>query len=307
MGSIPALFGSTDPTADPFYINVRTSNHPRAMQVREHCERMWAIYHRYADPQFLAEFPRRFHDRWFEMYLTVTLLQQGAQVQKTRPPGPDILVADEGRRIWVEAVCASGGEPGRPDSVAQPQFVPGRTVVTDAGYEEWDKIALRIRNSIEKKREAYAEYLRVGIVTADDLLVIAVNLDKIPGATLDTQKYILRALFGVGDLQVVINRESREIVGHHNQELISITKSKGAKVGTQPLVDGSMPTISAVLVSEFNAMSAAEKEFIDLTIFPNLTATNPWPQRALLFDEWVFQDKGPGGWDGELSKANPKV
>jgi len=93
---------STDPTADPFYINVRTSNHPRAMQVREHCERMWAIYHRYADRQFLAEFPRRFHDRWFEMYLTVTLLQQGAQVQKTRPPGPDVLVADEGRRIWVE-------------------------------------------------------------------------------------------------------------------------------------------------------------------------------------------------------------
>jgi hypothetical protein len=266
---------------------------------------MWAIYHRYSDPQFLAEFSRRFHERWFEMYLTVTLLRQGAQVQTTQPPGPDILVANEGRWIWIEAVCASGGEPGRPDSIAQPQFVPGRTIVTDAGYEEWDKIALRIRNSIEKKRAAYAEYLRRGIVTPDDLLIIAVNIDKIPGATLDTRKYILRSLFGVGNLQVVINRESREIVGSHNQELISITKSKGATVGTQPFVDGSMPSISAALVSEFNAMSAAEKDFIDLTIFPNLTATNLWPQGGLPLDQWVFQDKGPDGWDGELSKVNP--
>jgi len=306
MSSIPDLFGSTDPNADPFTTTLWTSDNPRAVQVRQHCKRMWEIYHRYADPQFLAEIPRRFHDRWFEMYLTVTLLRQGAQVQKTQPPGPDILVAHEGRRIWIEAVCASGGEPGRPDSIAEPEFVPGRAIVTDAGYEEWDKIALRIRNSIEKKRAAYAEYLRLGIVTTDDLLVIAVNISKIPGATLDTQKYILRALFGVGDFQVVINRASREIVGSHSQELISITKSNGAKVGTQPFVDGSMPTISAVLVSDFNAMAAADKDTIDLTIFPNLTTPNPLPQRALPIDEWVFQDKGPGGWDGELLRARAR-
>jgi hypothetical protein len=194
MGSIPDLFESTDTNADPFYTTVRTSDHPRAVQVRQHCERMWAIYHRYADAQFLAEFPRRFHDRWFEMYLTVTPLQLDAQVQLTQPPGPDILVAHEGRRLWIEAVCASGGEAGRPDSIAEPQFVAGRTVTGPGGYEEWDKIALRIRNSIEKKRAAYAEYLRLGIVTTDDLLVIAVNVNKIPGATLDTQKYIFRAL-----------------------------------------------------------------------------------------------------------------
>ena len=307
MGSVPNLFGSTDPSAHPFYTTLRTSSDPRAVRVREHCEGMWSIYHRYADHQFLAEFPRRFHDRWFEMYLTVTLLRQGALVQKTQPPGPDILVALEGRRIWIEAVCATGGDADQPDSIAEPVIPQSGTVIAASGYEQWDKVVLRIRNSMEKKREAFDRYLKLGIVTTDDLLVIAINIEKIPGATLDTQKYILRALFGVGDLQVVINRESREIVDSHNQELISITKAKGAKVGTQPFVDGSMPTISAVLVSEFNAMSAAEKDFVDLTIFPNLTATAPFPQHALPLDEWVFQNNGPGGWAGELSKVGPKV
>jgi hypothetical protein len=104
---------------------------------------------------------------------------------------------------------------------------------------------------------------------------------------------------------VVVDRASRKIVGSHTQELISITKNNGAQVGTQPFVDGSMPTISAALVSDFNAMAAADKNIVDLTIFPNLATTNLLPQRALPVDEWTFQDKGPGGWDGELLSVNP--
>jgi hypothetical protein len=33
--------------------------YPRALQVREHCKAMWSIYHRYADPLCLIDFPRR--------------------------------------------------------------------------------------------------------------------------------------------------------------------------------------------------------------------------------------------------------
>jgi hypothetical protein len=306
MGTVPDLFESTDRDADSFFTAVKTSNTRRVIQVRAHCEAMWAIYRQYADPQFLDEFPRRFHERWFEMYLTVTLLRQGALVQTTRPPGPDILVAHEDRRIWIEAICGTGGEPGRPDSIAQPQYVPGSAVVTSAGYEEWDKIALRIRNSIEKKRAAYAEYLRLGIVTEDDLLVIAANVANIPGANLDTQKYIFRALYGVGDLQVVINLDSREIAGSHNQELISVKKNNGAEVGTQPFVDGSMPTIAAALVSDFEAMAAADKPSIDLTVFPNLVTPNPWAKGALPVHEWIFESKGQGGWTGALEEHEVK-
>jgi hypothetical protein len=306
MGSTPDLFESTDPQADPLYTTLRTSTEPKAVKVRQHCERMWAIYHRYADPNFVTEFMLHFHERWFEMYVTVTLLRQRALVQKTQPPGPDILVAHDGRRIWIEAVCATGGAPGLPDSIPAPQFVQGKTIVEPAGYEVWDRIALRIRNSIETTRRAYEKYLQLGIVAPDDLLVIAVNVYGIPGATLDTQKYILRAAFGVGNLQVVIDRASREIVSTHTQELISIAKHNGAAVGTQPFVDGSMPTVSAVLASDFCAMAAADKDIIDLTIFPNLTATNPWPQRALPIDEWAFEDKGAAGWSGELKRVDAK-
>jgi hypothetical protein len=296
------LFESTLDT-DRFYTTIRTSNVPRAIQVRRHCEAMWDIYRRYADPQFLDEFPRHFHERWFEMYLTVTLLRRGVQVQTTRPPGPDILVAHGSRRIWIEAICATGGEPGRPDSIAEPRYdVQGESAVIDSGYEQWDKIALRIRNAIQKKRDAYTGYLELGLVTTDDLLVIAVNIAKIPGASLDTQKYVFRSLFGVGNQQIVIDRETREIVGSHNAEQISVRKNNGAEVGTQPFVDGSMSTVAGALVSDFEAMAAADKPDIDLTIFPNLITRSPWTKAALPIDEWVFQDKGTEGWEGSLER-----
>jgi hypothetical protein len=99
--------------------------------------------------------------------------------------------------------------------------------------------------------------------------------------------------------KVAVDRASREIVGSHTQALISITKNNGAQIGTQPFVDGSMPTISAALVSEFNAMAAADQNIIDPTVFPNLTTTNLFPQRALPIDEWTFEDKGPA--DGTVS------
>ena len=105
------------------YTNVRLGGKPFLKKARERCEDLWSCYEPFADPHFLDEFPRQFHQRWFEMWLTGYLLRQGLRVECPYP-GPDIGVELDGRRIWIEAVSPTAGEEGKPDSV--PQLPPSR-------------------------------------------------------------------------------------------------------------------------------------------------------------------------------------
>jgi hypothetical protein len=294
MNTRAELFGSIPENASEFYRKLCLPDEfPRGRVVREHCERLWAIYQPFAEPQFLAEFPVRFHQRWFEMYLTATLIELGADVQHTTPPGPDVLVYVGGRRVWIEAVCATGGEPGLPDSVVQ----------EPCGHVPWDKIALRIRNSIEEKRNKYVKYLEQGIVSPGEPLLIALNIEQVPYASFDSPSYVFRALYGVGNQVIHLELPKGgppKAVGTSNEQLLTINKlSSGAPVGTQPFIDASMSTIAGVIVSGHNSGSATHRP-PDFTLYPNLTAATPWVAGALPVKEWQFR-LSDDGWQGELT------
>jgi hypothetical protein len=279
---VPDLFSRDLPEACVAYRRARVPDSEQAWRMREHCERLWRVFHPYADAQFLDEFPRHFHERWFEMFLAVRLLERGAQLQHTAPPGPDSLFTVDGRRVWVEAVCGTAGEPGRPDTVVR----------SSAGHVPWNLIALRIRAAIDEKKRKYDQYLERGIVVEGDSLLIALNVDQIPHAALDCQTYIFRALFGVGNRVITIDRKTMKGVSSSNEQLVSIAKlSSGAPVGTQPFIDGSMPAIAGAIVSADNAMGAAHAESPPaLTLYPNLTARTPWTTGALpVTHEWRFE------------------
>ena len=72
-------------------------------------------------------------------------------------PGPDIVLERDGRRVWVEAVVATNGIPGRPDSIVEPN--------PDAsGRIPEEKLVLRYANAISEKYRKYRGYLREGII-----------------------------------------------------------------------------------------------------------------------------------------------
>jgi hypothetical protein len=305
MQLIPDLFAAIPANASDLYLKLcNPDEYPRGKIVREHCERLWCTYHAYADPQFIAEFPVRFHQRWFEMYLTVMLLEDGANVQRTSPPGPDVLVDVRGRRVWIEAVCGTGGEPGLPDSVVEPpQSKPGEP--HQGFFVPWDKIALRIRSSVEEKKRKYDKYLLEGRVATTDSLLIALNVYQIPYASSDVERYIFRSLYGIGNQVLLIDRKTAKAVGSTHEQLLTIPKlSSGALVGTQPFIDGSMAPLAGVLVSGYSAMSAAHKSSPDFALYPNLTATTPWKVGNLPIErEWQFQ-QDTDGWTGQLLTRN---
>jgi hypothetical protein len=74
------------------------------------------LYEWHADNEFRMELRRTFDARYWEMYLTTSLIFAGYEVTCPKP-GPDVGIIYRGQRIWFEAVAPDCGDPGKPDSV----------------------------------------------------------------------------------------------------------------------------------------------------------------------------------------------
>lgn len=286
-----ALFAIEPPAvASRGYVNLYHAATDEHQKIREHCEHLWELYNPYADNNFLPEFVLHFHERWFEMYLGACLLERDVDLHRSAPPGPDLLARVHGRRVWIEAICASAGEPGKPDTVERRD-----------GITPWNLIALRIRSAIEEKKRKYDRYLAQHIVSVDDRLLIAVNISAIPYARDDAERYIFRALFGVGELVITFDLATMRPVSHSNRQLVSINKvATGTPIGVQPFIDGSMPAIAGAIVSSDVSASAALLDLPPaLTLYPNLTAAEPWRAGTLpVPQEWTFEPNDEG-WRGQ--------
>jgi hypothetical protein len=273
------------------YVNLYGAATEEHRNIRAHCERLWELFSAYADKNFLTEFVLHFHERWFEMYLGAYLIERGITLHNTAPPGPDLLAEVDSRRVWIEAICPTAGEPGRPD-----------TVEFGDGYVPWDRIALRIRGAVDEKKRKYDGYLERGIVSADNRLLIAVNVSAIPYARDDAGRYVFRAPYGVGELIITYDLKTLRPVEHSHRQLASIEKLKsGQPVGVQPFIDGCMPAIAGAIVScDVSASAALLDSPPALTMYPNLTASEPWRTGVLPIPyEWQFEPTAEG-WRGQL-------
>ena len=275
------------------YDDVRNRVNERCHSVREHCEDLWRDYWKFADENFPVEFALQFHQRWFEMYLSVTLLRRGIAV-KCINHGPDILAMFDKRRVWIEAVCAGTGEPGMADSV--PDTPVG--VVRDVPMREY---VMRVRSSLAEKSGKYMKYADEGIVRSEDLTVVALNVGGIPGLCANMDECIKRSVYGIGNPVLTVDKISRTIVGSGRESKASVLKSSGAHVGVQCFTDGSMAHVSGVLGTGTNAFNLPAQLGQDFVLYPNLTAGCLWPEGLLpLGMEWVFEETG-SGWRGVLA------
>lgn len=298
------LFVAEPGNACAAYTNLRKATEGHALDGRNHCEDLWRDFEKHADANFVTEFPVHLHERWFEMYLTVALIRAGLNVSSPKPKGggPDILLTlDGGKRIWIEATCATPGTPESPDSIPAPRYADiaagEKPIVTSRPTEQ---MMLRIRNSLSTKEKVYRNYLDAGIVSPDDVLVIAINVHAVHGLWADMGDLVMRSLYGVGDLVLTLNRDTGAVVSSHHNQLTHIEKKKtGAAVAVQPFIDESLPHITAVIGSRADAVNLPRRLGDDLTLFPNLTTKVGWPTGAIrLGEEWTFTSVADG-WDGK--------
>jgi hypothetical protein len=234
-------------------VNLRDQKNEWTDPARAFAESLWDRFRRLADPHFLTEIRRNFHSRFWEMYLTCALQDFASQqglVLSCPKPGPDILLERDGRRLWVEAVAATDGIPGRLDSVVEPN-------PDGSGRIPEEKIVLRYANAISEKYKKYQEYLRRGTIHKNDAFVIAIN-----GASLsykwtqleyDAPRF-LKAVYPLGVYQLLLDRGTGKILGRQNEPRFNIVKASGRDVATTTFLERRSRGISAVLGSFADVM-----------------------------------------------------
>jgi hypothetical protein len=161
---------SNEEASDPGYRNIRDGSDRRLKLAKWHCEYLWMRFRPHADNEFRTEIRRTFDARYWEMYLTTSLIFAGFDVTCPKP-GPDVGIIFSGQRIWFEAVAPNCGDPGKPDSVP-----------TKAdGLVPEEKIILRYLNgSSTKYKDQYPKWLANGTVSEKDAMVYAINPWAIP-------------------------------------------------------------------------------------------------------------------------------
>jgi hypothetical protein len=259
--------------AHSLYRNLRSASSDDTLKGRAFAEKLWETYQPYADSNFLTEIRRDFHARFWEMYLTCALLEMTAQYARVLPPpkprkgGPDVLLEANGKRIWIEAVTVTDGDPTKPNSVVKPTL--GR--VSSVPHEE---IVLRYTNAIDTKHRKYLEYRSKGLVAREDSYIVAINDFPLSYLTELRPPLIVSAVYPIGRLKVEIDEKTAEIVETGHQPRWKIAKKNGP-VATCGFLSDQYQGISGLLHSWANVKMSASPLGTDFLIVRNALASQP--------------------------------
>jgi len=289
---LPALFTPGD-AEDKAYINLRDlADEPHAVAGRAFCERLWRTFHADADPHFLTEIRRDFHARFWEMYLTCALRQRaakrGCQVTcpKSSKGSPDVLLEFEGRRIWIEAVTVTDGDPFKPDApVEANRPKPGQ--IPD------EQILLRYTTAIDAKFKKLLDYRQKGIVDEKDGYVIALNAYPLTFRWAEPEMpRFLKSIYPLGPLQFIIDKKAMKLVETRHEFRDRVAKKSGTTIPTTIFLDKRFAGISAVLHSYANACMKQDPLGLDFLIAHNPLTTQPLPLALLPSDREYTTELG---------------
>jgi hypothetical protein len=254
MGTqVPPLIGiaasDSNSALDETYLVLRDDTHETIVKAREFVEGLWQRFEPHADTNFRDEFKLHCQDRFWEMYLTVSLAEWATKSGYTMTcpkPGPDIRIQMPKQTVWVEAVSASPGQSGSANEVMRP---PPRTVYTPP----LNLMIARITNAVDEKRNKLTKYIANSIVGPSDTFLIAVNTGALPVS----YRYMtghcplaLRAMLPVGDLVLILDQETKRVVGQELKYNSSVAKLSGAAVSTEAFLNDEYRGVSAVLHSD---------------------------------------------------------
>jgi hypothetical protein len=285
---------TNEPATDISYTNIRDSKDPIMRAARDDCEALWETFEPYADAHFLTQIRSNFDERYWEMYLTAYLLQEGYEVvcHKT---GPDAGITVNGHRVWFEATS-----PSRGTGADQVPDVKATTVDQDVVMQEVpnDKIILRYLNSIsEKYTKQFAAWTENKIVNPNDSLIIAINPKRLRHEIIDADPpRILQAAFAVGSPYVVLDEVTAKPVASGYQFRDTIKKASGSSVPTGVFTQQEYTGLSALLCSRVDAVNQPAQIGGDFQLVPNPLATAPLPYGFRLKGTYFRIDAIEGGY-----------
>lgn len=222
------------------------------------------------DPHFEQELDQDRDARLWEMMLAKILKSEGYQPTSANQ-GPDFVVEQDGKKIFIEAICPGPGDKDNPNSV--PPLEVGASTMQDVPVE---KIVLRYRSALDDKKLKYVRYLNRGIVSESDICIIAVSSMKIRQCLGSWPPVIMRATHGLGNQYVVFAR-GEGVVEEGIKSCTSLPKVNGPEIDTTFFLSGENNLISAVLYSDCSFFSYDFDLFKDSIFIHNPKACVPLP------------------------------
>ena len=240
---MPNLFEPHQTPMDERYSLVRDDL--RFHQEKAFLEHLWKSFEPFADPDFKSELAKQFHPRFWEMYLACTLIESGFDlIPRKCAYGPDIHFIYHKKNFWIEATA--------PDAGSGVDAVPGNSRNSNGFRVPEEQIILRLTNSINKKNRKYKEYLASGLISGEDVFIIAINGSDIPyiGSDFeDEPPFIAKSVLPIGDLTASIDFKIMKPVDTFYSYRGHIEKRSGANVSTRAFQNPDFSYISGIIFS----------------------------------------------------------
>jgi hypothetical protein len=270
-------FFQPGPTADHTYVDMRDM--PRLAEARRFVEELWVEYRPLADGHFCADARNHFLQRFWEMYLAVSLKRKGLLPTKVSDEGPDFYFSQEEKKVWVEAVAPGPGI--GPDAVPQPRLDQVSSVPQE-------QILLRFINALAEKLGTYNEALKKGIIDSSDHYVVAVNYRGIPHALYPSVlPFGVMAYLPFGHPTFTLDKQTRHIVDSYFEHRDQVSKSSGAVVSTDSFLNPEYAGISGVLGSAIYPTDPIEMG-CDFWFLHNPLASQPIDKSVFSFCRQYF-------------------
>jgi len=251
--------------------------------MRQYVNSLWAFYEPYADIHFRQDARNHFLERYWEMYLTVVLMANGANPVRVSASGPEFYFPFRGQRVWVEAIAPSAGTGD--DQVTENDPADNFRIPLE-------RMLLRYTAALSEKQVKLGKEVSRGIVATTDPYIVGINGRGIPYAYAgNTLPYMLQALFPIGPLTLTFERQTKTITSRIYERREVLVKRSGSEVSTTAFLDPNYSGISAAIHSSVDAANLPRKLGGDFYVVHNPNARNPLP--GDLFAQWpqyVFAD-----------------
>jgi len=269
----------------------RLKDDPAGSDLKDKIEDLWNEYKSFAPKRFLKEAQINFHQRWWEMYLTVGLLHasmnSGINIKTSNLDiGPDIKINLPGEHVvWIEAVAP---DPGKGDD-----RIPDHDEEGVFGLPR-NECLLRLVQGMTAKKEQFNAYEINKIVNSEDSCIIAIS-----SCALFQLGHLLN--FPCPLLLCVLSGAHNMVLSKNKPPFVSkrqgIVKASGNSVSTCLLDDSSFDIISAFIYSSEDPLNAPIDAESTFKIFLNPNARNPLPKsflKDIKIETWSREESDDG-------------
>lgn len=294
------LFDVEGPDLDMGFVNIKGAQSRTEQEQKVMLQSMWERYEPYADPDFRQGFARDMEARFWELYLAIMLMDAGRKLlprlERPRTGGqPDICVLDNGRRIWIEAIAPTEGEPG-PDQLVRPVPINegGEFVAMPVRQAQ-----LRVTSAFFKKAGVLQRYLERGVMADVDVRIIAISASRFgPYVSEWPLPLVMTSLFPLGDEFVTVDRETGQATnsGFHYSPTIH---RAGSPIPRSAFLNDRFSHVSGVVWSRLGLGNLSRQvrpiTYVHnpLALVPLATHWAPWDREFLTTlqgDEWECRD-----------------